>query len=150
VPFSTGLVVIVTAALDLIASYNKGYIVRSKYVKVVLMWVGSRSYALYLIRYSAFAMAMTVWWYIEPRGPVFGPNYTLRYVAVWLAILLSLAELNYRFIETPLRRKGRQMQRGGYAVRHKNLASRAAYAGAGAGVITPAWCATIEMSGRTS
>lgn len=107
VPFSTGLVAIVSVALVLIASYNKGYIARSQTLKVVLMWVGSRSYAIYLIHAVVTPITRIIWSYIEPSGTVFGPNYTLRFFAVWLLLMLSLSELNYRFIEVPLRRKGR-------------------------------------------
>jgi len=109
VPFSTGLVAIVSVALVLIASYNKGYIVRNQYVKAVLMWIGSRSYALYLIHYPAIPMTLIICRYIEPSGTAFEPSDTLRYFVVWLCLLLGLSELNYRFVETPLRRKGRQI-----------------------------------------
>lgn len=107
--FSTGMIALIAALLVLVASYNRGYIVRGRALKPVLLWIGSRSYALYLIHFTMIPVTLLVWRHIEPQGTVFGASYGLRFTLTWLALTGTFAELNYRLVETPLRRKGREL-----------------------------------------
>jgi len=106
VPFTDGMVALVGAVLVLIASYDQDYLMGDGLLKRVMLWVGSRSYALYLIHIPAFFATREIWYRIEPAGTVFGGTYTLRFGLTAMALLATLAELNYRFVETPLRLKG--------------------------------------------
>jgi peptidoglycan/LPS O-acetylase OafA/YrhL len=106
-PFSTGLVAIVSAVLVFIASFNGDYIVRNRYLKAPLLWVGTRSFALYIIHWPASILARAALIALEPPHTHFGANFNLRYVAIWAAITFVGAELNYRLIENPLRMRGR-------------------------------------------
>lgn len=106
-PFTTGLVAVVSVLLVFIASFDRDYIVRNRFLKPLFLWVGSRSYALYLIHFPAILLAQYFWRCAEPAGTVFHSNYTLRFLLVWIAMTAALSELNYRFVETPLRKKGR-------------------------------------------
>lgn len=109
VPFSTGLVTIVAITLVFVASFDGDYIARGKWIKPLLMWIGTRSYAIYLTHFPAIAITRGIWWAVSAPGTQFGSNYGLRYVGLWLAITVIGAELNYRVIERPLRRNGRQI-----------------------------------------
>lgn len=109
VSFSTGLVALVSIALVFVASFNRDYIVRSKTLKHLFLWGGSRSYSIYLIHLPAMIMTRALWYYIEPQGTVFAGNYFLRFFSVWLFLMLGLSEVNYRVLELPLRRKGREV-----------------------------------------
>jgi peptidoglycan/LPS O-acetylase OafA/YrhL len=75
-------------------------------VKRVMLWVGSRSYALYLIHIPAFFLAREIWFRIEPPGTVLDRRFALRLALTGFGLLLVLTELNYRFVEVPLRRRG--------------------------------------------
>lgn len=109
VPFSTGLVAIVSVIFVFIASFNGDYIVRNRAAKSIMLWIGSRSYSLYLIHWPAMRLTHALWWAVEPTGTVFGSNYSIRYLTVWFAITFACSELNYRFIEQPMRKKGRDI-----------------------------------------
>ncbi|MDB5776860.1 MAG: acyltransferase 3 [Herbaspirillum sp.] len=107
-PFSTGIVAIIAAVLVLIASYDRNYLIRSASIRKVFVWIGSRSYALYLIHMPARIFTHELWNRLDPGAdPASSPVYTtLRFFLVAIPLMLVLAEMNYRFIEVPLRRKG--------------------------------------------
>ncbi|WP_321782953.1 acyltransferase [Paraburkholderia sp. J94] len=107
VPFSTGLVALVAAMIVFIASYDRDYIVRSRSLKPIFIYIGSRSYALYIVHAFNLYLTAQVWDWLSPRGTAFGPNYTLRFALTFIVLTFGLAELNYRLLETPLRNRGK-------------------------------------------
>lgn len=109
VSFSTGLVALTSAALVFIASFNRDYIIRGAFAKAVFVWIGTRSYALYLIHVPAAFATRAFWRFVEPSGTVFGPRYNLRFLLVWAVTTVILVEFNYRFVEQPLRKRGRDV-----------------------------------------
>jgi peptidoglycan/LPS O-acetylase OafA/YrhL len=111
VTFTTGLVALVSVALVFVASFNSDYIVRARMLKSIFLWVGSRSYSIYLIHLPAMIITRAIWYFIEPQGTVFAGNFFLRFFSVWFVLMLGLSELNYRLLEQPLRRKGRVVAR---------------------------------------
>jgi peptidoglycan/LPS O-acetylase OafA/YrhL len=78
----------------------------------VLLWFGSRSYALYLTHIPAFFLTREIWFRLAPPGTNFGGSYSLRYVVTASLLLFAFAELNYRFVETPFRRRGARIASG--------------------------------------
>jgi peptidoglycan/LPS O-acetylase OafA/YrhL len=106
VSFSVGLVALISAVLVFFASYDRDYLMPDGLVKRVMLWVGSRSYALYLIHIPAFFLAREIWFRIEPPGTVFDHAFTARLGLTGFGLLVTLTELNYRFVEVPLRRRG--------------------------------------------
>jgi peptidoglycan/LPS O-acetylase OafA/YrhL len=106
-PFYTGMLAIVSTGLVWIASYDKSYIIAPGKIKSVLMWIGNRSFAIYLIHTPVFHATREIWYRIEPVGTHFGGSYTLRFFLTATLLIVILAELNFRFIETPLRKKGK-------------------------------------------
>ena len=109
VSIAAGLVAIVSAALVFLASYDQDYLWKKSWLKTVMMWVGSRSYAMYLIHVPAYLATREIWWRIEPPGTVFDGRFTLRYLATAAILIIVLSELNYRLVEMPLRRYGAQV-----------------------------------------
>ena len=106
IPLPLGVVALLSAALVLIASYDRDYLMRAGPLKSLLLWIGSRSYTLYLIHAPAYFLTREIWLRIEPPGTRFEGNFTLRFVLTALPLLIVLTELNYRLVETPLRRRG--------------------------------------------
>lgn len=106
-PFYTGMLAVVSAGLVWVASYDKSYVVAPGKIKSVLMWIGSRSFAIYLLHTPVFHATREIWYRIEPAGTQFDGSYTLRFFLTAALLIAVLAELNYRVIETPLRRKGK-------------------------------------------
>ncbi len=108
VSFYTGLSAIVCALIVWICSYDKGYFFKPSFFRKILVWVGTRSYAIYLIHIPSLWFTREIWAKIEPEGTVFGAHYTLRFAMTFILLLVFLSEINFRFIEEPLRIKGKQ------------------------------------------
>ncbi len=104
-----GLVAVLSGVLVYTATFDKGYIMRPGALRSVLVWVGSRSYAIYLIHIPAFALTRE--YYFRYGAPIWKVTVDLElgYFFTALAVTLILSELNYRFVETPLRQYGRRL-----------------------------------------
>ncbi len=102
------MITLISILLVFIASYDKDYLLKKGRLKQVLLWVGSRSYAIYLIHIPVFYITREIWFRIgEPASPRFNPAYLDQLVITAIVLLLLLSELNYRLVEMPLRMKGR-------------------------------------------
>jgi peptidoglycan/LPS O-acetylase OafA/YrhL len=109
VSFQVGLVALISAVLVLLASFDRDYLLPDCWLKQGMIWLGSRSYAIYVIHIPAFFLTREIWYRIEPPGTVFDGAFAIRYLATGLTLLLVFADLNYRFVEAPLRRRGARL-----------------------------------------
>ena len=110
--YATSVITLVSFALVFIASYDRDYIMAKGPAKRALMWVGSRSYAIYVIHIPAFYLSREIWFLIgNPASPKFNSAYLDQLVVTAVILIALLSELNYRFIELPLRQKGRHISR---------------------------------------
>jgi peptidoglycan/LPS O-acetylase OafA/YrhL len=97
---SVGMVAALSGILVWSASYDSGFAIPDGLLRRFLIYFGGRSYGLYVVHYSAN-------WLISKLAEVTGlddPTGYFRLLAIPTAILF--AELNYRFVETPLRKYG--------------------------------------------
>lgn len=102
------LAAIISAILVFIASFNSNYILRDGLIKRLLIWLGDRSYALYLTHMPAFFLTRELFHRVQPE--LVGSQAALIYHTVTAATLMLLfAEFSYRFIETPLQKKGAKL-----------------------------------------
>ena len=106
IDYHYGLVTCLAGLLVLIASYNGDYFARPRWLRALLLWVGTRSYALYLIHMPSYFLTRELWLRLAPAGTRFNSDYTWQFLVTALVLLLGLSELNYRFLEGPLRRRG--------------------------------------------
>lgn len=111
VSFSTGLAAIVSAIVVWLCSYQAGYFIRSRWLLGLLGWIGDRSYAIYLIHVPAFWVTRELWARLSPTGTVFDTSFTMPFALTAAALTLTLAELNYRLVEEPLRQRGAERAR---------------------------------------
>jgi len=75
----------------------------------VLLWFGSRSYALYLCHVPIYQCS-AAWSHSLPTvDPIFRGHIDARSCAICLILLPSAAELTRRLLEEPLRRTGRRL-----------------------------------------
>jgi peptidoglycan/LPS O-acetylase OafA/YrhL len=104
--YRIGSIAMLSAVLVWIASYNRDYLMPAGIVQRLLAWVGSRSYGIYLIHIPAYQLVRELIFRLQNAGlpsPAGHPIVTLL-LAFGLIVLLS--ELNYRFIEMPMRNRG--------------------------------------------
>jgi peptidoglycan/LPS O-acetylase OafA/YrhL len=104
VPFYTGLAAVVSVALVWTASFEQGFICPPGVTRRILEWIGARSYALYLIHFPVFMATREAWSRLS--GSPLDGTYTLRFILTAFVAIFLLADLNFKLIETPLRRKG--------------------------------------------
>lgn len=116
VPFYTGMLALLSAILVLVASYNKDYFIKNKILKTLLLWIGSRSFAIYLLHTPAFHLTKEIWYRMEPNT-VFNESYTLKFSLTALFIIIILSELNFRFLEIPIRKFGRRYSENYFSVK---------------------------------
>ena len=107
--FRMSAIAAVSAALVWLASYNADYLLQESRLKRALIWVGARSYAIYLIHVPVyFLLRETIFRMALQAGtPVALSPWLLAVLAMGLTFLL--ADLNYRYLEQPLRRRGRRI-----------------------------------------
>ncbi len=89
-----------------VACFDRDYIPPRGVLRRVMLWAGSRSYALYLIHLPVFFATREIWFRLAPAGTRFGPGWEVTFLATAGVLLLPLAELNFRMVERPLRRHG--------------------------------------------
>lgn len=113
VPFYTGLIAAASAIIVWIASYDSGlmfkYLKDNRYV----LWIGSRSYSLYLIHGVAFRITTHFTRLILDRDLTGKDSVFIGVTALLLSAVLS--ELSYRYLELPFIAKGRQFSRDGFS-----------------------------------
>ncbi|MFB6328741.1 acyltransferase family protein [Pantoea deleyi] len=110
--FMIGLLGLASAVLVFTATFNKHYIYCPVMFRKPMLWVGSRSYAIYVIHMPViyFIQESTIRHYVAiGQGP--SKSVLLCIVMTLSALLLTaiLVEVNYRLIEVPLRNYGRKL-----------------------------------------
>ena len=102
VPFRVGLVSVVCGVWVFIASH--GLALPASPVSPFLLWMGSRSYSLYLCHFIAFCTAREIFFLEGREGTSAEAN--ARYLGLGILLLVLYAELSYRLIERPFIRRG--------------------------------------------
>jgi len=106
VNIKVGMIALVSALVVWVASYNHGYLSMPSPLSSVLIWIGARSYGIYLIHIPAFFFTRELWYRLN-GGAEFGSELFYPFLLTATALIVLLCELNYRLVETPLRRKGK-------------------------------------------
>lgn len=105
---NTGLLALTSACLVLIASANANVIVPLAYLRPVMLWIGSRSFSLYLAHIPAMLATREIFYRALHKDPLL----VLPAAAVILTLVALLglcAEGTYRIVETPFRVSGRRV-----------------------------------------
>ncbi|MBB4428356.1 peptidoglycan/LPS O-acetylase OafA/YrhL [Bradyrhizobium sp. CIR48] len=90
-------------ALVFVASFGKGYLVGESPLRALLIWIGQRSFAIYLLHQAVF-------WMVSHTGAVLmPPSWQLSLVSIAAAavLLAVIADISFRLLETPLRLVGK-------------------------------------------
>jgi peptidoglycan/LPS O-acetylase OafA/YrhL len=107
-PFHLGIVAMFAALPVWLASADLN-LFRAGRLQPALIWLGSRSYALYLCHVPVFqcAAAISHWW--SPIAGVLPSHVELRSTLIGLPLLAAAAEFTHRAVEAPLRRAGARL-----------------------------------------
>ncbi len=104
------IVAVLAVTLVWIAAYNHDYLSGSDgYTKRLMLWIGHRSYAIYLIHVPAFFVVRELWWRSTGMQALGGIMQTMIFSASAALLIAFLAEANFRIVEKPLRRLGRRV-----------------------------------------
>lgn len=104
--FFNGMVAIVSGLLVFVASYDKSYFMKDGRFRNFMAYIGERSYSIYLTHMICMLFIKEV--YVRSYQALPTSGGTPFFLGI-CSILLTLAasEVSYRYIETPLRKKGR-------------------------------------------
>lgn len=104
--FSTGLTAICSGLLVWIASYDRHLILPPSRVKSALVWLGTRSYSIYLVHTICHAFVQE---FKKSAGIAEGGMLSETLTLLSVVLVLTLSELNYRLVEKRFRRLGRRL-----------------------------------------
>jgi peptidoglycan/LPS O-acetylase OafA/YrhL len=113
-PISIGMMALACAGLVFLASFEQGYILPlPKVIQRIMLWIGSRSYAIYLTHLPSFMLTSTIWWFYSKEYNILAPtnSYIVPFLFIGIGLTLLFSEFNYRVIELPLRKKGQEIAR---------------------------------------
>ncbi|HKA76443.1 MAG TPA: hypothetical protein VKD19_04995, partial [Pseudolabrys sp.] len=105
--FGYGLLALVTGFWLFVASFGRGYAMPPGFANSITMWIGSRSYSLYLCHFSAYCATRELWFRLGHLG--IDERADVRYAITAGCLLFIFAEATYQFIERPSRLKGRKI-----------------------------------------
>ncbi|MBL8523112.1 MAG: acyltransferase [Betaproteobacteria bacterium] len=105
----TALLAIVCLIYVWLASYQRGLVLPVAHLRPLLLWLGSRSYAIYVIHVPAFMLVNEIAWHIGSGTPSKDWSLAPIQVLAGVSILLILVELCHRLLEQPLRNFGRKL-----------------------------------------
>lgn len=105
VSYKFSVFAVLSVLLVWIASYDMDLLIPVGPIKQLLLWVGTRSYAIYLIHIPAFYLSREIWFHVRPDS---APGDELFFPLLFTAgaLIALLSELNYRLIEAPFRLRG--------------------------------------------
>ncbi|ERI52663.1 hypothetical protein N878_04745 [Pseudomonas sp. EGD-AK9] len=105
-PYRLSVVAVLVALLVFVASHDGNLLFyKQDWIRRPLVWVGERSYAMYLIHIPCFYLVRELW-HRHSGGELPTQDAFMLFTCSAALIVLILSDLNYRFIELPLRRRG--------------------------------------------
>lgn len=106
--YAISVIALLSGLLVLMASYNRDLLLPPGRLQTLLLWLGARSYGLYLIHVPVFFATRELFYRAYPE-PVADPRLASAYLLCAALLLGLLAELNFRLLEMPLRRRGARL-----------------------------------------
>jgi peptidoglycan/LPS O-acetylase OafA/YrhL len=105
-----GPITILSGLLVWVASYGRGFLWKPGFSRRIVEIIAARSYSLYLVHIPVFFGMHEMWFRLYTLA-VPTHRQALIYFAATLVPLLLVTELNYRFLESPLREHGKKAAR---------------------------------------
>jgi peptidoglycan/LPS O-acetylase OafA/YrhL len=108
VPFFPTMVSVISLLMVFVASYDQGFLIAPGLVRSFLVWIGERSFAIYLMHNGVFWLIIGVSRRYFPQ-PYPAERTTIAFVVAAAVILAIASDLSFRFLETPLRQRGKRV-----------------------------------------
>lgn len=106
-PVHMGLLAMIAALIVWVASYGQGYLFGYQSLTGVMKWIGERSYGIYLIHLPAFRLSHELTMrYLGAEGLTYSSAVVPFLLLSSGILIVLLADLNYRYVEEPMRRRG--------------------------------------------
>lgn len=109
--FAAGLIAFISAFLVYTSSFEKPYLFPFEKVNKILLWLGSRSYSIYLAHIVVFCLAYEIIHQMTPADHRFSSADNLLLILTAYPLLFGISELNYRLIEKPFRDLGLKLSK---------------------------------------
>ncbi len=107
IEYRLGIVAVLSALIVFVASYDGDYLMAPGLLKRFFMWMGSRSYAVYLWHIPMYAVVRELAFrYAQSHAMQFDARHTWLFVAAAAVLILAVSECSFRLLEAPLRRRG--------------------------------------------
>jgi peptidoglycan/LPS O-acetylase OafA/YrhL len=107
-PYGVGLVAFIGAILVWLSSYNRDYFVVTEFVKKIVIYLGSRSYSLYISHLILFSLIRSHYDFFVFQKISEDIQITNVYIlCLGLTVTFLASELTYQFIEVPSKYRGR-------------------------------------------
>ncbi|WP_202369262.1 acyltransferase family protein [Pseudomonas sp. MWU318] len=110
-PYRIGSIAVLGALLVWIASYNRDYLLPAGHLQRLMAWIGSRSYGIYLIHIPAYLLVRELIFRLQAAGLPSPAGHPILTLLIAFGLIVLLSELNYRFIEMPMRNRGAALVR---------------------------------------
>ncbi|WLH35679.1 acyltransferase [Pseudomonas sp. FP2196] len=104
--YRLGSIALLSAVLVWIASYNRNYLLPAGHAQRVMAWIGSRSYGIYLVHIPAYQLVRELIFRLQSAGLPSPAGHPILTLVIAFGLIALLSELNYRFIEMPMRNRG--------------------------------------------
>jgi peptidoglycan/LPS O-acetylase OafA/YrhL len=104
--YRIGAIAVLSAVLVWVASYNRDYLMPPGLLKNLMTWIGSRSYGIYLIHIPAYSLVREFIFRLQAAGLPNPAGHPILTLLITGGLIALLSELNYRFIEMPMRNRG--------------------------------------------
>ncbi|SNY45722.1 Peptidoglycan/LPS O-acetylase OafA/YrhL, contains acyltransferase and SGNH-hydrolase domains [Pseudomonas sp. LAMO17WK12:I6] len=109
--YRIGSIAMLSALLVWIASYNRDYLLPRGRLQQLMAWIGSRSYGIYVIHIPAYLLVRELIFRLQDAGLPSPAGHPILTVLIAGGLIALLSELNYRFIEMPMRNRGAALVR---------------------------------------
>lgn len=109
------IVAVFAALLVWLGAYDRqyvsghGHLSMTSSFKACMLWIGSRSYSIYLIHIPVFYCVRESWFRLYGMQGSGSFAQTLVFIGLSAFLIALLAQINYLFIEQPLRRYGKRL-----------------------------------------
>lgn len=108
VPFYPTMVSLISLLLVFVASYDRGFLFAPGRLRSLLVWIGQRSFAIYLIHNTVFWIIVGASKVLFPQAAHSGLTAAV-FLIVAVVLLAVISDLSFRHLETPIRKRGKQV-----------------------------------------